>query len=217
MVRVEFHCHTIYSKDSLTHVEHLLKVCRQRDIGRLVITDHNTIAGAVEAKAMDPDRVIIGEEIQTDAGELLAAYVNEEIPPGLPHLEAIKRLRDQNAFISVSHPFDRFRSGHWELPALQEIAPLVDAIEVFNARCMLPSFNHQALAFARQHQLSGTVGSDAHALPEVGKAVLLLSEFTDSEGLRLALKSAAYRNRLSGPWVHFYSRYASYQKKKHRK
>jgi hypothetical protein len=34
----------------------------------------------------------------------------EEVPPGLTPHEAIRRLRDQGAFISVSHPFDTTRS-----------------------------------------------------------------------------------------------------------
>ena len=55
--------------------------------------------------------IIIGEEIQTTEGELLAAFVEREIPAGLEPGAAIKMLKDQNAFISVSHPFDTMRSG----------------------------------------------------------------------------------------------------------
>ena len=146
--RVEFHCHTNFSQDSLVTPAQLLAACRKREVDRVVITDHNTIQGALEAQALDPERVIIGEEILTQQGELLAAYVREEIPEGLPALEAISRLREQGALISVSHPFDVTRSGHWQLRELEKIAPLVDAVEVFNARCLLKKFNHQAAAFA---------------------------------------------------------------------
>ncbi|HLE16473.1 MAG TPA: PHP domain-containing protein, partial [Anaerolineales bacterium] len=136
MLRVEFHCHTYRSKDSLASIEKLLQTCRRKGIDRLVITDHNTTAGAQEAQALDPERVIAGEEIMTQSGELLCAFVTEEIPKGLPPLEAIHRLRQQEAFISVSHPFDVMRNGHWQLPDLLAILPYVDAIETFNARCM---------------------------------------------------------------------------------
>jgi predicted metal-dependent phosphoesterase TrpH len=212
MITVEFHCHTEYSKDSLTRLDALLKTCRQRGIDRLVITDHNTIAGARRAKELDPERVIPGEEIMTQAGELLAAFVKEEIPPGLPHLEAIARLREQEAFISVSHPFDVLRKGHWKLRALMEIAPLVDAIETFNARCLWPASNMKAQAFARHHNLRSTVGSDAHHLSEVGNAVLRLPDFEDAESLRAALDQARSSLRLSAPWVHFFSSYAKTRK-----
>jgi hypothetical protein len=119
---------------------------------------------------LDPERVIVGEEIMTTRGEILAAFVSEEIPPGLSPLETIRRLKEQGAFISVSHPFDRLRKGGWLEQDLLEILPQVDAIEVYNSRCMLPSFNWEAQRFAEKHNLAGTVGSDAHAAFELGKA-----------------------------------------------
>ncbi len=213
MICLEFHCHTIYSKDSLVKPERLLKTCRAKGIDRLVITDHNTIAGALRAKELDPDRVIVGEEIMTTQGELLAAFVQENVPPGLPPFEAIARLREQGAFISVSHPFDYLRQGFWSEPALLEIAPLVDAIETFNARCYWAAFNEKALAFAKQHNLPGTVGSDAHALFEVGRATMTLPDFDDAASLKEALKMARHTVSLSSPWVHLTSRLAVWRKK----
>ena len=212
-MRTEFHCHTIYSKDSLSRPEALVEAARRKGIDRLIVTDHNTIAGALACKALDPQRVVVGEEIMTTKGEILAAYVEEEIPPGLSPQETIARLRAQGAFISVSHPFDRMRNGHWALPDLLEILPLVDAIETFNARCMWPGFNTQAQRLARQHGIPGTVGSDAHALFELGRATLLLPPFQDGESLRAALREAIPgKLTLSMPWVHFTSRYAVWRK-----
>lgn len=208
MLRLEFHCHTIYSKDSLVRLENLLKTCEKKSIDRIVISDHNTTRGAFEAQKLDPQRVIIGEEILTQKGELLAAYMKEEIPAGLTPFETIERLRDQEAFISVSHPFDKLRSGHWQVEDLLEIAPLVDAIEVFNARCMSPDFNRLATEFARQHDLAGTVGSDAHAAFELGRAAMLLPDFNDAISLNAVLPQAKYETRLSSPFVRFTSRYA---------
>lgn len=209
-LRLEFHCHTDASRDSQTRVEDLLQVCRQRGIDRLVITDHNTIAGALAAQALDPQRAIVGEEIMTTQGELLAAFVQEEIPKGLTPPEAIARLREQGAFISVSHPFDRLRKGGWRPPDLLAILPLVDAIEVFNARCWPGWFNRQAAAFAHQHGLLGTVGSDAHSLVEVGRATLHLPAFRDAAGLRAALPLAQQEVRRSGLGVRFASRRAAW-------
>jgi predicted metal-dependent phosphoesterase TrpH len=208
MLRVEFHCHTIFSKDSLTLPETLLSTCRRKGLDRVIVTDHNTIAGALVAHAIDPQMVIVGEEIMTTRGELLAAFVTEEVPCGLSPLDAIARLRAQGAFISVSHPFDAMRSGGWELDDLQEIVPLVDAIETFNSRCMYPSYNRQAQDFALQHDLAGTVGSDAHAPFELGQATLDLPSFADADGLRAVIRQGVARMRWSPPWVHLTSRYA---------
>ena len=208
LAKVEFHCHTIFSKDSLVTPEELISVCRARGIDRVVVTDHNSIAGAVAAQEIDPELVIVGEEIMTQEGELLAAFVREEIPKDLPAEQVIARLREQEAFISVSHPFDVTRSGYWELANLERIAPLVDAVEVFNSRCLLRSFNRQAVEFAKRHSLSGTVGSDAHTLPEYGRAAMLLPEFNDTISLKNSLAEASSETSYSGLGVRFGSRYA---------
>ncbi len=205
---VEFHCHTIFSKDSLTKPEKLVETARKKGIDRVIVTDHNTIRGALAAQALDPQRIIVGEEIMTTKGEILAAFVREEIPAGLTPLETIKRLREQGAFISVSHPFDVMRKGHWNLPDLLEILPLVDAIETFNARCWLRNFNAQALAFARARNIQGTVGSDAHTARELGRAVLMVTPFAGAEELRAVLPQAQVKARMSSPLIHLTSRYA---------
>ena len=105
-IQIDFHTHTSASKDSLTSPERFVAAARRKKLDRVVVTDHNGIAGAQAAYALDPERIIVGEEIMTTKGEILAAFVTEEIPRGLSPLETIKRLRGQGAFISVSHPFE---------------------------------------------------------------------------------------------------------------
>lgn len=208
MFKVEFHCHTSYSKDSLTPPERLVKACHRKGIDRVIVTDHNSIAGARAAQALDPELVIVGEEIMTTRGELLAAFVTEEVPAGLSPQETIRRLEEQGAFISVSHPFDLHRGGHWDEADLLEILPQVDAIEVFNSRCWSRAFNRQAQEFAEGHNVPGTVGSDAHATLELGRAVLLLEPFQGPEELRAVIRRGIPEVRWSPPWFHLISRYA---------
>jgi len=208
MISVEFHCHTTFSKDSLTSPQKLVETCRRKGIDRVVVTDHNTIKGALAAQKLDPEMVIVGEEILTTQGEILAAFVTEEIPPYLTPQETIHRLRNQGAFISVSHPFDRMRNGAWKEEDLLEILPDVDAIEVFNSRCMVSRFNTGAQKFAEKHDIAGTVGSDAHAAFELGRSLLLLDQFEGLEEMRKVIRRGIPRTRLSSPWVHFTSRYA---------
>ena len=212
-LQVEFHCHTIFSKDSLTQPRNLVAACRRKGIDRVVVTDHNTIAGARAAQALDPERVIVGEEIMTTRGEILAAFVSEEIPKGLTPQETIRRLRDQGAFISISHPFDRLRKGGWKEADLLEILPAVDAIEVYNSRCMNPRFNREARQFAEEHNVAGTVGSDAHVTFELGRSLMSLEPFEGPEGLRNVIRNGTPKVRWSPPWIHFTSRYATIYKK----
>jgi predicted metal-dependent phosphoesterase TrpH len=185
-----------------------VKACRRKGLDRVIVTDHNTIAGARAAQALDPELVIVGEEIMTTQGELLASFVIEEIPAGLSPREAIRRLKEQGAFISVSHPFDIYRGGHWEEADLLEILPDVDAIEVFNSRCWSPEFNRQAGEFAQQYDVPGTVGSDAHAPLELGRSLLLLDQFEGPEELRAVIRGGIPKVRWSPPWFHLISRFA---------
>ena len=209
-LRVELHLHTCASKDSLVQPEKLLDHCQKEGIDRVAITDHNEISGALAAKALAPDRVIVGEEIHTTQGELLGYFMTEHIPGGLDPNETIRRLREQGAVISVSHPFDKTRGPQWTFDQLMAIIPHVDAIESFNARCLTNQPNKQAAAFAQQHGLLETVGSDAHSYKEVGRASLRMPPFSNAAEFLTALKTAQQHVRLSSWFVHFYSRYAAF-------
>lgn len=215
MLKVDFHTHTYRSKDSITKIEDLINAARLRGLDRVVVTDHNTLRGAREACEAAPDLVIPGEEVQTTEGELLAAFVTVEVPRGLEPLEALKRLKDQGAFVSISHPFDPLRSG-WKLETLELLTPQVDAIETFNARVMSARHNQLAQEFAAAHGLAGTAGSDGHHQSEIGRAYSLLAEFSDAESLRMAIKSARSCGNISSPLVHLYSRRAKFLKLWHK-
>ena len=125
----------------------------------------------------------------------------------LEPLEAIARLREQGAFISVSHPFDRRRHG-WRLADLERITPLVDAVEVFNSRCQVNLLNEQAQAYAQKHGLAGTVGSDAHTMREVGRSRLVFEAFESADELREVIRRGRAQTQLSSPFIHLSSTYA---------
>jgi predicted metal-dependent phosphoesterase TrpH len=210
---VELHCHTCYSTDSLLTPAALLEAARRKSIDRVIITDHNTTRGAQIAATLDPVRVIVGEEIMTTKGELLAFFVQEELPAGLEAAEAIERLRRQGAVISVSHPFDAIRHGSWSEAELRAILPLVDAVEIFNARTWSRSPNDRAARLAAEAGLPGTAGSDAHTAFELGRSGMRLAPFHDAAGLLASIRSGEVITRLSPSWVHLYSRYAAGRKR----
>jgi predicted metal-dependent phosphoesterase TrpH len=212
-ILAELHCHTCYSKDSLMLPGRLIDVARRRGLHRLAVTDHNVIDGALHAARIDPELIIPGEEIMTTGGELLAYYVVEAVPPGLSPERTIDILRQQGAVISVAHPFDAVRAGHWDEAQLRQILSLVDAVEVFNARVASVAHNRRASELAAAAGKPGTAGSDAHAYLEVGRTTMRLPAFHGAEGLRAALRSAEVMGRRSPYWVHLFSRYAAWRKK----
>ena len=210
LIRVDFHVHSIASWDSLSKGEDLLRRAKETGLGKLILTDHNSTAEAVRLQKLYPDFVIIGEEILTSKAEILALFVKEEIPKDIEPLEAFKRLRDQGAFISLSHPYApmRFR---WSEEEMESYMPYLDAIEIANARC-LPGMNRSAMRFAASHGLCGTAGSDAHGVPELGAMGLELPDFHTPEELRESIRTARVFGKESPFWVRIYSRRAVIQK-----
>jgi predicted metal-dependent phosphoesterase TrpH len=203
---IELHSHSSASYDSCLPPADIAKACREKGIDKLALTDHHSIRGALELRALAPELVIVGEEIMTTQGELLAYFVEEEVPRGLTPRETIARLKAQGAVISVPHPFDRWRSGAWRESDLIAVLPLIDAIEVFNSRCVFTADNARALAFAQQHGKLCAVGSDAHYRLELGHAVLKMprSPRTPAE-LLAGLAQAESNCRLSSPFVHTFN------------
>jgi hypothetical protein len=211
-LKVDFHAHTYHSPDSLSRIPALIKAARKAGLDRLVITDHNSIRGALEAQQIEPEMIIVGEEIRTTAGEFLAAFVTKHVPRGLDPKHALELLREQGAFVSISHPFDPYRSG-WSLEQLEQLAPLVDAVEVLNARALDKNYNIKAMEFARAHRLPGTAGSDGHLPIEIGKAYLELPAFSDTASLKRSIQDSVCAGGLSPAWVHFGSTWAKLVKK----
>lgn len=210
-IDVELHCHSYASPDCLLDPEQILQTCRERSIERIALTDHNATSGALRAAELDPERVIVGEEIQTTAGEILAFFVQESLPAGLDPFDAVDELRSQGAFISLSHPFDPRRAS-WDPGLLRELSSRIDALEVFNGRTFGPRANREAARFASAHGLLGTAGSDAHSRPEIGRVRMRLAAFHDPITMRASLASAEIVGASSPIWVRFASRYAALRK-----
>ncbi len=212
--KVDLHTHTIYSKDCLTKTMLLLERAQEIGLHKVAVTEHNRLDGALAAKALAPDLVIVGEEIKTTHGEVIAYYVQEEVPRGLSPAETVRRLREQGAVISIPHPLDSLRSSAMRLQTVLTIIDDVDALEVLNARCVRPADNIAAAALAAERGKSVTAGSDAHTLQELGQCYLEMSPFDDNaESFLAALATAKPAGTVSPFWPHFASTYARWRKR----
>ncbi|MGQ9493655.1 MAG: PHP domain-containing protein [Anaerolineae bacterium] len=212
-IKVDLHIHTCYSPDSLTPLEAVIAAAQERNLGALAITDHNAIEGALALRRMAPFSVIIGEEILTTEGDIIGLFLHELIPPGLSPAQTIARIHEQGGLVCIPHPFDHQRSALPE-PVLYAILEEVDAIEVFNARALLPTLNERAQRFAREHGLLCGAGSDAHTAAEIGQAYVEMEPFTDRDGFRRSLADATVHGALSWPHVHLFSTWAKIWKRK---
>ena len=209
----ELHTHTLYSRDSLTPLDVFLTTCRRKGLDRVAVTDHNTIAGALRLKEIDPERIIVGEEVRTTQGELIAYFLTEEIPVDLPPQQVIEIVHTQGGVVGASHPLDRLRSEALGALALTPLLDQLDFLEVYNARCIFSADNRAARDLALQHGLPMTAGSDAHSPWELGRAVTLLPPFDSPETFLEGLPQAEVRGRMSPPWIHFVSTVAKFRRR----
>ena len=214
MWKVDLHTHTIYSKDCLTQTAKLVEQARRIGLQKVAVTEHNRLDGALVAKAMAPDLIIVGEEIKTTHGEIIAYFVKEEVPRGLSPQETIARLRDQGAVISIPHPLDSVRGSAMRLATVLTVIEQVDALEVLNARCVLGRDNLAAAALAQAHGKLVTAGSDAHTPAELGRCYLEMPPFEDNGASFLAALAQAKVGGIISPfWPHFASTYAKWRKR----
>lgn len=212
-LRVEMHCHTRASKDSLNPYDGILPAMDAAGIDRLVVTDHDRVDGALRMHEMAPDRIIVGEEVRTKEGpDLIGIFLTELIPRYTPMRETCERIRAQGGIVYVPHPFDTRRRGGGEL--LDGIADLVDVVEAHNARTFKPEVNEQGEAWARARGKLLGAGSDAHTLGEIGTAYVEVPPFEPRRDSFLAALASATIVRGTSPFrVTVYSTYANLRKK----
>jgi predicted metal-dependent phosphoesterase TrpH len=172
---IDLHCHTAASFDSLSNPAAVGAAAAKRGLTHLVVTDHERIDGALRARDAAPSglTVIVGEEIRTADGDLIGAFLETPVEPGLPVTETIDAIRDQGGLVGIPHPFDRFRGSLRDEARMTALAPLVDWVEVHNAR-LVGGGNDHAATFAHEHGLAGVAVSDAHTIVEIGVAYTAL-------------------------------------------
>jgi len=187
---VDLHCHSSASFDSLSDPIALTRAAAARGITHLAITDHDRVDGAMRARdAQVPGiNVLIGSEVRTQAGDLIALFIERPIRVGLPPAEAIAAIREQGGLVGIPHPFDGTRGSLLLNDAFLELLPRVDWIEGWNARLLSPGGNERAATLARDHAIPGVASSDAHSIMEVGNAAtIVVGDPSTAAGMRAAL------------------------------
>jgi predicted metal-dependent phosphoesterase TrpH len=172
-------------------VERLLETAKERGLGAIAVTDHNEISGAIEARRQaDGIKVIVAEEVKTaDQGEVIGLFIEEKIPRGLTLEETIAEIRRQGGLVYVPHPFDRMHSVP-DYEHLLGIVEHIDAIEVFNPRVAMKSFNEEAARFAAKYRIVAGAGSDSHVPQGLGSVRIAMRDFDGPEEFLESLRDA---------------------------
>jgi predicted metal-dependent phosphoesterase TrpH len=197
-LRLDLHNHTWHSSDGVMSPADLLRTARANGLACVAVTDHNTIAGALEAAALadaDPTlpRVIPGVEVSTADGDVIGLYVREPVPRGLSAADTVAVLRQQGALVYLPHPYDMIRRGTISAGVRDQTARQVDIVEVLNGRSLspLPAKNSERLAY-RCAKARGA-GSDAHGPAEVGRAYVTVQSLPTRDDLVSLVAAGAVR------------------------
>ncbi len=172
--------------ESVSDPVEVVKKARAAGMDVVCITDHNSVAGAHRAQKLCKDfkdiSVVIGEEISTADGEVLAYFIEDEIPAGLSAVETIERIREQGGLTVAPHPF----SLH--CPCLKDqIYELdLDGIEILNGGHIDDYANATAQKISQCGRWAVTGGSDSHCLKNIG-ATYTLFEGNTPEDLRKSI------------------------------
>ncbi len=199
-VLADLHMHTHHSGDCATPVDDLLDEAVERGLAVIAVTDHNTIAGGLEAAQRVRERsldlqVIVGSEIMTDGqGEVIGLFLREEVPKGRSFAETVSRIHAQGGLVYIPHPFDRMHS----IPSPETLRRHVDQIDVLetaNGRLYFEKDNAESERFAERWNLLRGAGSDAHVSEGLATAVLRLPPFEGPDGLLASLRTAEIERR----------------------
>jgi predicted metal-dependent phosphoesterase TrpH len=185
--------HSSASPDCRVEPERVAARCRQLGLSPVFLTDHDTIVGAARLKAIGRERVVIGEEMMTNAGELIGLFLERPIQRGLTPKETALEIKDQGGLVYLEHPYDPFRR-HLNEEDVESIADLIDIVEIFNGRSEEQA-NHRAQDLCDILDAAPGAGSDAHSLKEIGFGYIEMDDFEGAQDFLAKLRGAKIRHR----------------------
>lgn len=215
--KADLHIHTVFS-DGLMTPEALVEfVGTQTDLQVIAVTDHDTMAGALIARAYAerfPEdfhnlEVIVGAEITSADGDILALFIEEDIPPKLSAAETIEKIHAQNGIAIAAHPHAHLLN-YFGIDGMKGAGKYIktlpfDGVEVCNATPTEFYANWLTTYSNRKGQnLAETGGSDGHYLPTVGTAHTIFPGKTAAD-LRQAIETKKTRagGRVYSPFLIF--------------
>ena len=176
--RADLHIHTLASDGTdgiaaiLDHAEHAT------DLDLIAITDHERIDAALAAQAMAREKdlrvqVVVGEEVSTLGGHLLALFIGERVRPLRTLRTTIGEIHEQGGLAIPAHPLVPYPlcAQGWVIRRLlADRDPRVrpDAIEAFNPTMFGRPWHGRVVRFAAEHEFATVGNSDAHEAAAVG-------------------------------------------------
>lgn len=211
-MKIDFHVHSYYSKDSLMRPEKIVETAKKKGLDGVAIVDHDRLVPRRTLRPVPGFIVIRGEEVTTSDGEIIGLGIKRWIPRGMSAEETAAAIREQGGVVVVPHPFEITRKSASE-EVLESMSGYV--LEVANARSLLQLYSDRPSRYAVKKGLPRCAGSDAHSYGEIGSAYTILPKCRNAGEVlsKLAKGKGRLVRGISPPYVHAFSMLARVSKK----
>lgn len=194
-MKIDFHTHTYHSFDSLMKPAKILELAKERGLDGIVICDHDTIAGGVEAKRVNEDPnllVIIGAEIKTDAGDVTGLFLTDEIK-SRKCADVCDEIHAQGGKTILNHPYVAHDLSKVDFSK-------IDFIEGYNGRTSKEK-NQLAVELAELHNIPIVGGSDAHLYGEVGRTFTVVENAINLRPVDVVVHNSSMRYKVLSQYI----------------
>ena len=170
--RADLHVHTSRS-DGRHSPGHIARTLVESELEVVAITDHDTIRGALEveeALAGEGPEVVIGTEVTSSDGHILALFVDGDVQSGLSAARTVDAIHARGGLAVAAHPYS-VTLGVGNLALTLHF----DAVEVVNGSPLMNVANAVALRRLRGQSTALVGGSDAHVAGTLGTVSTLFA------------------------------------------
>lgn len=194
MIKIDLHTHSETSPDGGITLDQYQEALNGL-LDYIAITDHNQIDFALQAQRDLGDKIIVGEEIMTNSGEIIGLFLTSRIAPHQSLSDTIKQIKSQNGIVYVPHPFEKVRSGV-SITDLSEHVRDLDIVESINGRAFFGNKSSLASNFAKKHNLATATSSDSHGWCGWGRTYSVIDDSPTRDNLveQLVKAGSIYKN-----------------------
>jgi predicted metal-dependent phosphoesterase TrpH len=197
MYKLDLHTHSVASPDGGLTAEQYQTMLSGGGLNGIAVTDHDTIAFALELKRTLGDDIIVGEEIAAQEGELIGLFLHHAVPGGLSAADTVQAIHAQGGLVYLPHPFETVRKGV-PLDVAEALAQQIDIVETHNGRAVFQNQSAAAKAWATGHKVATAASSDAHGAVGWGRAYSMVAKQPDRTSLLRLLQTARYETGTVG-------------------
>ncbi len=212
MFKIDLHTHSTASHDGGISLAQYQAALESGAIDMIAITDHNRIDFALQAQSSLGDKIIVGEEIMTNEGEIIGLYLKDVIPAGLSPADTVTEIKKQGGIVYIPHPFETIRKG-LHPAAVEQLQDDIDIIEVCNGRAFAQNKSKQTVVWSRLNNVPGAASSDAHGIKGLGDTYSDCRELPTRETLIDLISTASLVTKRPKMRALLYPKYHKLRKK----